>query len=126
MVAKPKGVSKKEQGENNAKLVLDWIATTPLRDVPRNQFGRADVTRILDGIIHISVSSRTSNKTIRDAISELNDKLAKSIPEANADAPASDGKHEVAHVAAVHRELARLQKAVSRFEYLENTGKTPL
>jgi vacuolar-type H+-ATPase subunit I/STV1 len=75
--AKPDAAAAHNQADANARRVQEWIGNTPLQDIPVNQFGRASVTAILQGILNIPASARLSNKAIKEAFQALDAKLVK-------------------------------------------------
>jgi ribosome-associated translation inhibitor RaiA len=118
--------SKKAKALENAKRVSDWTATTPLKDVPRNQFGRAAVRPILRDILKIPASTINTNKAIKEAFDKLQCRLDKSQTKTAEPAPTTAPPQRPIAATSVHREIDRLERALKRLEYLENTGKTIL
>jgi hypothetical protein len=126
MGAKAKGLSTKEAAKKNARRLQDWIESTPVQDIPRNQFGRAAVTPILEEILGIPSSTRNSNKAIKEAFKALDALLLKHGDTGNASEKEPVVQASASQLAELRRELLRLTTMVSRLEYLENTGRTLL
>lgn len=126
MGARARGRSTKAVAAENAERVENWIASTPLRDVPPNQFGRAAVKTILEDILGIPRSTLKSNRAIALAFEALDARLLAHVKEHARSEAELPPTHDIAHIAVLHNELSRMSNALRHFEYLENTGRTPL
>lgn len=68
-------LTNKERGEKNSQKLLAYISSTPLKDIPRNQYGSASQFKILTSL-QIPTSNRNSS-LIENQFIKLNKKLSK-------------------------------------------------
>jgi hypothetical protein len=61
---------KNRNAVQNANRLIDWVAQTPLKDIPLNGHGHAH-KRVILACLALPVNSLASNKVIKDIFAKL-------------------------------------------------------
>lgn len=68
--------SKIVRGKQNCETLASWVASTPIGNVPVNQYGRASRSVILKDL---GISGSKDHAGIKEAFAELDSKLGKTV-----------------------------------------------
>jgi hypothetical protein len=118
-------ISSRAKGAAQAQRLQSWIATTPLDEVPRNQFGGVARRRICV-MLAITPSTVTSNRRLSVLFDSLDASIA--ITGASVEEPPRHGAAIFAHKTLLARceqlenEVRTLSEKLRRLEHMTNNG----
>jgi len=117
--------SSQEKGRLNAERLMNWLARTPLANVPKNQFGAAARYPICE-LLGIPPSTIQTNKKIQQLFNTLDEKLKwlprETVSKYDREELISQFKEMKQHRDELLVQNESLKNRLSRMQYLEDTG----
>jgi hypothetical protein len=119
------GHNRHKQARANENRLKSWIESTPLSDIPINQFGESSRMQICDAL-NISRSTVRSNPRISALFAELDERIKKvATSESSAKRKSTRRARELNYVSGLQRRVDEAELRCARLKYLEDNGHLP-
>lgn len=114
--------SSQDVGADNAAKLLSWVESTPLGNVPRNQFGATSRTRVCK-LLNIAPSTIGTNQAILKIFEKLDKRLSRVSVEPTNDVREAVQEGEPVVIRKLLTEIDELRAEVARFQHLSDSGQ---